>query len=170
MKQRLIALLVAITSVIAVPAFAETYPVFDSFGYGSIGLGPFPAPIPTYGLGFRTQSGHHGGDFSLQGSTIVVATQIKTNLLYHYYPEPSYVSQFYVGGGIGPSWVFADRDRLFLLSPEIVLGQQYRNVANNIRFYQAQISFPTFVLKRDGRRHNEVFKYPLVVFSYGFGF
>lgn len=140
----------------------------QQFGYFSLGVGPLPIPLPVFALGYRTQIGHHGFDGSFQVTTVIEATQLKTNLLYHYYFKPSVVSQFYVGGGVGPSLLIQNyrHDRCkFLISPEFVLGQQYLNKSKDIRFMQAQISFPTVYVPK-----GKVFYGPLVVLSYGFGF
>ena len=40
----------------------EAAPVEASFGYISLGLGPFPIPMPLFGIGGRYQKGHHGFD------------------------------------------------------------------------------------------------------------
>src|SRR5437879_2065836 len=125
MKQKLISLLIAISALITVPAYAgySGCLVQESFGYSSFGLGPLPVPIPTYAIGYRAQSEHHGVDISLQASTVVVLTQLKPSLLYHYYPNPSYCSQFYFGAGFSPSYVFGSGEHLCLLSPEFVFGK-----------------------------------------------
>jgi hypothetical protein len=157
------------------PCTYQPCEVRQQFGYGSLGLGPFPIPIPVFGVGYRTQSGHHGGDFSLQASTIVVTTQVKASLLYHYYFKPDYCSQFYLGGGVGPSIMFGSGDHAVLLSPELVFGKQYRNESDDLRFFQAQVSFPTFALSHDHHHHHRnhhchILKFPLVVLSYGIAF
>ncbi len=146
--------------------------VKQEFGYFGLGLGPFPLPLPAFSGGYRAQSGHHGADISLQVQTIVAVTQLKTSLLYHHYFKPCLSSQFYVGGGVGPSVIFGHRGSFlkngaFLLSPEFVFGKQYRNESNDLRFFQMQLSFPTI----NFRSHNvDVCEFPLVIISYGIGF
>ncbi len=156
----------------------ETMPqeVTQGFGYLSIGLGPFPVPLPAFTGGYRSQAGHHGFDASLQVQTVIAATQLKTNLLYHYYPKPCLRSQSYYGIGVGPSVVFKGHRRStgFLISPEFVFGKQYRNETDDIRFFQAQVSFPTFGHVDGTFHHSRGFRhltwFPLVIISYGWGF
>lgn len=172
----MIALLFAVGSVMAqehvVPCETIPQEVTQDFGYLSVGLGPFPAPIPAFAGGYRVQSGHHGMDTSLQVQTLIEITQLKVNLLYHYYPKPCLASQSYFGVGVGPSVVFSnhwDRAQGFLISPEFVFGKQYRNENDDTRFFQVQASFPTFgnAFHRDFRH---VTWFPLVIISYGIGF
>lgn len=150
--------------------------VNQDFGYISLGLGPFPVPVPTFTGGFRYQAGHHGFDTSLQVATLIELTQLKANLLYHYYPKPCLRSQAYYGVGVGPSVVFGRHDKTgFLISPEFVFGKQYQNESDDIRFFQAQVSFPTFGhAEAFGSRHHHGFRhltwFPLVIISYGWGF
>lgn len=153
--------------------------VQQKFGYFSAGLGPFPIPLPAFSAGFRAQSGHNGIDTSLQAQTIVFATGLKGNVLYLYYPKPNKLSQFYMGGGIGPGYVFIHGSRFhdnpgFLLSSEFVFGKQYRNETDDLRFFQLQVSFPTF----EFYKHSMSWKFhtsgpvffPFTIISYGIGF
>jgi hypothetical protein len=151
--------------------FANEYgcEVRQNYGYGSVGGGPLPLPVPTFTLGYRNQVGHHGLDLSLQAATIGVITQVKTNLLYHHYFDPNPCSQTYMGAGIGPSYLFGEGHAL-LLSPEFVVGNQYQTETGRLRFFQAQVSFPTVALGHGFHHRHEVLKYPLMVISYGFGF
>ncbi len=152
--------------------------VKQGFGYFSAGLGPFPIPLPAFSGGFRAQSGHNGIDASLQVQTIVAMTELKANLLYHYYPKPSLSSQFYVGGGVGSGLLLAnswfDSNNDFLISPELVFGKQYRNESHDLRFFQMQISFPTFKLAKSHKANNfhvrSTLWFPLTIISYGIGF
>ncbi|MBF8262862.1 MAG: hypothetical protein HW387_527 [Parachlamydiales bacterium] len=154
--------------------------VEQSMGYFSIGLGPFPLPLPNFAFGYRNQTGHHGYDVSLQAATVVVATQIKMNALYHHYFKPNLESQFYAGGGLGVSALvgghnvvtMVDGHNVVAISPEIVFGKQYRNKTNDTRFIQAQISFPTVDIGRvhGYYSHDNVLWFPLMVVSYGMGF
>jgi hypothetical protein len=145
----------------------------NSFGYFDIGLGPAPIPLPIFGIGYRSQINHHGVGFSLNTSTIVAVTQVKGNVLYHYYFKPNLKSQFYAGGGLGVGSLFGRKERtVFSLSPEFVFGKEYQTETNDRRFFQLQISWPTFGIDP---RHNREFRhstfyFPLVVFSYGIGF
>ncbi len=141
--------------------------VTSSLGYMDIGLGPVPIPLPNFGLGYRFQSDHNGMDLSLHAMTVVAITQLKATALYQYYFKPNLNSQFYVGGGAGVSDIFNRKKHYFVISPEFVFGKQYRNEANDTRFMQVGISWPTMNLT--GHDHR-LMKYPLVVFSYGIMF
>lgn len=149
--------------------------VEQSFNYGSVGLGPFPLPLPNFALGRRMQKNHHGADLSLQVNTLVWVTQVKANVLYHYYWKPSLASQSYAGLGVGPSAIFGENQAL-LISPEFVLGKQYRNEDGDLRFFQGQLSFPTVAYGNSwgwcpySHKSVHVSKFPLLVLSYGFGF
>jgi hypothetical protein len=140
-------------------------PVYDHSGYFDVGLGPFPIPLPVFGIGQRMQWDHHGMDLHLLVSTIVAITEVKGTAMYLYYFKPSLASQFYVGGGLGAGGLFPNNHShaKFLFSPEVVLGKQYTNEAGDKRFFQTEISWPTL-----GSHHP--FYFPLVVFSYGIMF
>lgn len=139
----------------------------QQFGYVGIGVGPLPVPVPFFSTGYRIQTGHHGADMSLQVATIIALNQFKTNFLYHHYFKPHLSSEFYVGGGIGTSYLWGSSYHRGLLSPELVFGKQYRNESGDLRFFQLQTSFPTFSW---GQHHNRLCYYPLVTISYGIGF
>lgn len=132
--------------------------VKQSYGYFSVGLDSFPLPMPSFVGGYRAQSGYNGLDVSLQLKTVLSVNELKANLFYLHYFKPNRDSQFYVGGGVAPSCVFG-LDYLFglrpLISPELVLGKQYRNKRDKLRFFQIQIGF----LPMSGSH-----------LSYGFGF
>jgi hypothetical protein len=148
----------------------ETPEVRQHFGHFDIGVGPLPIPLPVFTGGYRAQWGHHGMDVSLQASTIVSYTQIKANFLYNHYFKPSLDSEFYVGGGVGPSIVIGRGECEFLISPELVFGKLYRNETKDLRFWQIQVSFPTFDFHQSRHHHSHCTWFPLVVASYGFGF
>lgn len=153
-------------------------PVIEkSYGYLDIGVGPLPLPLPSFGIGYRNQLQHHGYDLSLQLSTIVFLTQVKSNFLYHYYFKPNLDSQFYVGGGVGMSGLFGHHDKIkdctLCFSPELVFGKEYKNESGDRRFAQVQISWPTYSLRHFSERNFSdchVLYMPLVIFSYGIGF
>lgn len=150
----------------------EDAPVKASYGYVSLGLGPFPIPFPLIGVGGRYQNGHHGFDGSVQfisfGRDFTIA---KENLNYLYYVKPNLASQFYFGGGIGITEVWSWRHMQALLSPQVIVGKQYTTKDGGVRYFQAQID-PVFL------NLNKVYKkgrfsvgaYPAVVLSYGICF
>lgn len=144
----------------------ELTPVNQAIPYMSLGLGPFPFPIPVFGVGYRKQINHHGFDLSLQGATIVKVSALKLITSYDYYFKPNYSSQFYIGSGVGTGVLFG-HDTGFLLSPEFTFGQQYQNKSQDIRFFQAQISFPTIGLSK---HDHDVMFFPMVILTYGIGF
>jgi hypothetical protein len=154
-------------------AVSEEQNVNQQFGYVSLGVGPLPVPLPAFSVGYRSQKNHHGMDVGLQTTTMLDVTQMKANLLYEYYFKPSKVSQFYMGGGIGPSVVFGSGDTAAMISPEFVFGKQYRNESRDLRFFQAQISFPTLLMIKQPswlRSNPDVLTFPLVLLTYGLGF
>jgi hypothetical protein len=158
--------LAASTTIVSLQAAEEApKPIYDHSGYIDIGLGPFPIPIPVFGLGQRIQWNHHGMDLHMLVSTIVAVTEVKGTAMYLHYFKPSLASQFYAGGGLGAGGLFNNHHSRakFLLSPEIVLGKQYINEAGDKRFFQTEISWPTL-------GNHKPFYFPLVVFSYGFMF
>lgn len=139
----------------------------NDMGYASMGLGPFPLPIPYLGIGYRLQRNHHGADVSLKSATVIHVTQLKGSALYHYYFSPNLSSQMYAGLGVGVSGVFSKRkDYRTYISPEFVVGKQYLNEVGGKRFFQAEVSWPTF----DIRKPKDNTLVPLVVLSYGIGF
>ena len=140
------------------------FPAFSST-YGEVGLGPFPIPLPVFGVGYRTQAGHHGWDLSLKGATIVHATTIKGSLVRNYYFRPNLRSQFYAGGGIGLGVHFGCHP-LPLVTPEFVFGKQYLTDTGGLRFLQMQASFPMIALDAKEKKSTVIY-FPLVVLSYG---
>ena len=176
MKTKLLSFWALIGCVSAQEAVAVKEPVRQQFGYVELGVGPLPIPLPVFGIGYRSQWNHHGVDVSGQVATVVSATAVQANVLYHYYFKPSLASQFYVGAGVAPSVGFGGRHYGFGISPEFVFGKQYRNESNDLRFFQAQINFPTFVTEARHRysyweaNRAHLIKYPIVTLSYGIGF
>jgi hypothetical protein len=139
--------------------------IHDRSGYVDLGLGPLPALLPVFGVGYREQWGHHGLDNHLQVATVVQATALKGSSHYLYYFKPNLASQFYVGGGASVGGVFIKHGRdKFIVSPDLVVGKQYKNEAGDKRFFQAQTSWPTFT------QTGKVTYFPIVVLSYGFMF
>jgi hypothetical protein len=156
-------------------------PVVQANPYFAIGAGPLPIPLPNFAFGYRTQNGHFGMDYSIQVATIIEATQLQGNVLFNYYPKPSLTSQAYLGFGVTPGVFFqSGRWATPNIAPAFVIGKQYRNESNDLRFFQAQINFPTVAWKTNGWRscwgwdysHHkvEVLKMPLLTISYGWGF
>ncbi len=138
--------------------------IHDRSGYVDLGLGPFPLPLPVFGVGYREQWNHHGLDTHLQLATVVHATVLKGSMHYLYYLKPNLASQTYVGGGASVGGLFVKHHDKALFSPEFVVGKQYINEAGDKRFFQAQTSWPTFASNK-----NPVY-FPMVVLSYGFMF
>ncbi len=147
----------------------STKQVDSELGYFSVGLGPFPFPLPAFGLGFRKQVNNFGLDVSAQVSTLVFVTQVKTSLLYQYFPKPNLDSEFYIGVGPALSGLFGAYGckSEFLISPELALGRQYKTKTDNTRFIEMRVNFPSYV---PASRHNKVMWMPLVMFNYGMGF
>ena len=150
----------------------EIAPVEASYGYVSLGLGPFPIPAPLLGIGGRYQKGHNGVDGSLQFFTVGSGfTIVKENIDYLYYFKPNLASQFYVGGGIGLTETISHRKFNAFVSPQFVLGKQYTNDAGDVRYFQAQID-PVFVRLDhfNSKHHRHVTTFPAIVLSYGICF
>lgn len=143
--------------------------VDSTLGYFSVGLGPFPFPLPAFGLGFRKQIDNFGLDVSAQVSTLVFVTQVKTSLLYQYYPKPNLDSEFYMGIGPALSGLFGAYgcDSAFLISPELALGRQYKTKTDDTRFIEMRVNWPSF---DPASRHHKVMWMPLVMFNYGMAF
>ena len=137
--------------------------------YLSLGLGPFPIPMPLFGIGTRFQQGHHGADLSLQGITCGRRFSVlKENIDYLYYFKPKLASQFYLGCGVSFTEIFSHRHHETLLSPQLLIGKQYTNKDGDVRFFQAQIE-PVFLdLNRINKKQHWTF--PAVVISYGICF
>src|SRR6516162_5913296 len=101
--KKLIALGLFITSLAFAdaPDQPEIETVKSSHAYVSLGLGPFPIPMPIFGIGGRFQNGHHGADISLQGISFGSGfTVLKENVDYLHYFKPKLASQFYMGCGL----------------------------------------------------------------------
>ncbi len=148
-------------------ACAEEEPVKSSSAYVSLGLGPFPVPMPLFGIGGRFQEGHHGADISLQGVSFGRGFSIlKENVDYLYYFKPNLESQFYAGFGASATEIFSNRKCESYLSPQFLIGKQYTNKVGDVRFFQAQIE-PVFL---DLNRNLKPGFFPVVVLSYGICF
>jgi hypothetical protein len=149
---------------------SNSEPVKNSCGYVSLGLGPFPIPMPIFGIGGRFQSGHHGADISLQGISFGSGfTVLKENIDYLYYFKPKLSSQFYIGGGISATEVISHKNCQSYLSPQILIGKQYTNKDGDVRFFQAQIE-PVFLDLNKLHRKQSWGTFPAVVLSYGICF
>lgn len=142
--------------------------VHSSLRHVDIGI-LLPIPIPSIGLGYRFQEDHHGGAVSVHGGSIGDFSQVKGAILYHYYPHPSNESQLYLGCGVGGSWtsynIFLNRGRSFCLSPEFALGKQFKTDAGKTRFWQLQVSVPTYFFREKGW-----LGCPIIALYYGFCF
>lgn len=135
--------------------------------YADIGVW-LPVPVPSVGLGCRFQDGENGGDFSLHGGTIGTYSLAKGAILYLYYPCPSFYSQYYVGAGVGGGWLsypILANDESFFVSPEFVFGKQFHIDNGKARFWQLQVSIPTYLFDK-----SHWSKVPIVSFTYGFCF
>lgn len=153
--------------------------IHSSFVYMDVGVTLPVVPVPSIGLGYRFQEGHTGGDFSLHSASVGALSQVKGAVLYHYYFNPNNDSQFYLGSGLGISWVSyhifgANTD--FCLSPELACGKQFKTDSGTTRFWQFQISVPTYSLQHSdfftgGKLcQGRWFLLPIVAFYYGFCF
>ena len=150
----------------------ESEPVKASFGYVNLGLGPFPIPMPLFGVGGRYQNGHNGFDGSLQfiswGSSF---TLLKENFDYLYYPKPNLASQFYLGAGAAVTEIISDGRVKVALSPQFILGRQYTNKAGDVRYFQAQIDPVFFDMNAAVKKHKARWgTFPVVVLQYGICF
>lgn len=154
----------------------DTKTVENASGYVSLGVGPFPIPLPVFGLGGRIQKGHHGFDGSAQVVRIPSVTILKENLSYLYYFNPNLASQLYMGVGVSVAEVFAGKTGV-ALAPQFTVGKEYTNETGGRRFLQIGIDFPYFDLTHYTnyeRRHmssdSRIGKTPVVVLSYGICF
>ena len=178
MKKLLAIIVLSVTAMGGLSAQEETpEKVKDYFGYVDLGVGPAPIPLPIFGLGHRAQNGTFGFDMNLRVSTVVALTQVKANMLFLHYFNPDAAKQFYFGAGPGVSGLFTDYKHLdeaaLTVSPEFVFGKEYRADTKSKRFFEARISWPTYVSgKVDGHAidSDHLFKYPLVTLHYGWGF
>jgi len=162
------------TSLIFADAIPETYnetpAVTSNKAYVSLGLGPFPIPMPLFGIGGRFQNGHHGADISIQGVSFGRGFSVlKENVDYLYYFKPKLASQFYMGAGLSFTEVFSRKRCQSYLSPQFVIGKQYTNDDNDVRFFQAQIE-PVFLDLNKVHKKQSWGTFPAVVISYGICF
>jgi len=154
------------------PAATVQEDVISSKGYVSLGLGPFPLPLPLFGIGGRYQNNHHGFDGSVQfisfGKDFTLARE---NFDYLYFFKPDLKSQFYVGGGAAVTEFFSDGRMRAFLSPQAVLGRQYTTKTGDIRYFQVQID-PVFLDLNKVHKKNKfrTGTFPVVVLSYGICF
>lgn len=147
-------------------------PIKSRFTYvsGGIGLDDDYFPWGALAAGHRLQWECHGFEASLQGNTFILwFSQVRLNLLYHYYFKPYLASQFYVGAGLGPGIGIESSshwnhhgDLFFSFSPVVDAGYEYRTRSGGIRFIDLQISSPLARLNGHGYS-------PLFLVSYGFG-
>ena len=152
---------------------AEEQPlVSNQYGYLDLGLGPAPLPIPQFGCGYRFQKGSNGFDANLMVTTVVEATALKLGLHYLHYMHPDITKQFYVG--VGPAIIegFSRRNHSGLfVAPEFIFGKQYTSDTGSQRHFQANLIWPAISVDHWNYRHrHDTLWYPLLSFSYGWGF
>ena len=169
-----IALAIGLFLTLSGSAFAaEEQPlVKNEYGYLDLGLGPAPFPIPQFGGGYRFQNGSNGFDANLMVSTIVEATGVKLGLHYLHYMHPDISKQFYVGAGPAVIEMFSRRNHSGLaLAPEFIFGKQYTSDTGSQRHFQANLIWPAICFDHSNyRNHHNALWYPLLSFSYGWGF
>ncbi|MEI6242775.1 MAG: hypothetical protein WCP39_05150 [Chlamydiota bacterium] len=154
----------------------------ESLFYGDLGVGPLPLLVPSFGIGYRHQKNHWGGDVALDVSTIYYATTLKITPAFLYYPTVNLASEFYAGFGLDLgaffgkdyyNW-FSNHHVLGYTSPTLILGKKYRNKAGKNRFFEARIGFPTigFELFKGNKfnQDDQVLYYPIVYLKYGIEF
>ena len=169
--KKAIALVIGMFLTLTEPLLAteEQTPVTNQYGYLNLGLGPAPLPIPQFGGGYRFQNGSHGFDANVQLSTVVQWTGVKVGLDYLYYLKPDLQKQFYVGVGPAVLGLFEKRDDARVaLAPELIFGKQYTSDTGSQRHFQANMMWPTMELQ--SKHSSRVLWYPVVSFSYGWGF
>jgi hypothetical protein len=153
----------------------EKKDIVEHTTYVDLGLGPVPILFPNIGIGHRMQYNKNGFDLALKVLPLYWINQVKGTLTYNYYPNPNPESQLFFGAGIGVGGLI-EKDSIshfarkfkdsILISPEFVIGKQYKNEAGGKRFIQADLSFPVYAIGS----HNYGCYYPLIVLRYGIGF
>ncbi len=158
---------------LSAPLIATEEPpiVTNRYGYVNLGVGPAPLPIPQFGGGYRFQNGSNGFDANMQISTVVELTAVKASVNYLRYLSPDIKKQFYVGAGPALIEFFGRRDRILTAAPEIIFGKQYISDTGSQRHFQANIIWPIVDLNKNSHGwHKDIFMYPALSFSYGWGF
>lgn len=144
------------------------------YGYVDLGFGPAPLPIPQFGGGYRAQYGSNGFDINGQLSTVYWLTTIKLGVDYLHYINPDINKEFYIGAGPAIVGVFQNdhnRGGSMALAPELIFGKQYLSDTGSPRHFQANLMWPTFFMHQTHHSTKEdMIWYPMVSFSYGWGF
>lgn len=153
-------LLLALT-LFTLPSFANDASVDQATPYLSVGAGPLPVPLPSFGIGYRTQHNYLGLDLSAKVQPLLIFTIISERAVATYYPNPSADAQIYLGAGVGLHatfdhiWSGTKFDGL-AFSPEFTVGRQYKSKDGHNRTVSADVS----VIERQ----------PIFTLNYGYGF
>jgi hypothetical protein len=157
-------------------AAEEQPPVTNQYGYLSLGLGPAPVPLPQFGCGYRFQKGSNGFDANLLVTTVIQVTALKLGVDYLYYINPNIQKQFY--WGIGPALIeifhqHYSWNHACAIAPEFIFGKQYITDTGSPRHFQANVMWPVCKIsdsRYDWPKRNHTLWYPVVSFSYAWGF
>ena len=146
----------------ALPSFANDASVNQAAPYLSIGAGPLPLPLPSFGIGYRTQHNYLGLDLSAKVQPLIIFTIISERAVATYYPNPNADAQIYLGAGVGLhatfNHIWSDKTRFDGLdfSPEFTVGRQYKSKDGHNRTISADLS----IVDRE----------PIFTLNYGYGF
>lgn len=158
--------------ILAIPLFGD--PIEETYFYADVGAGPL-LPLPTVGVGYRSQKEHNGADFAVRASTIGLIDQVKASVLYLYYPRPDIEEQYYIGLGAAGFFFypagggsFFNGQSTYGCSGEFIFGKQFTKYPDFRRFWQIQAGFPSYFWKEVASRH--LIWVPTPIFSYGFIF
>lgn len=134
--------------------------VKNSFPYWGVGVG-----IPTLAsvkFGNRMQTNHHGFDYGIGLTPLIIVTEGHIFGSYIFYPKPNLDSQMYVGVGLRMGGFFNSRHKFGYIAPGVMIGKEFVTYSGR-RFLQ--VAFGPVSLTTEGCKSMSSVS---VAFGYGF--
>lgn len=146
---------------------AETT-IHSSYTYASIGIGPLPIPLFTFGLGHRSIiGGNKAIDFGLNLATLIQINSIRGYFNVLKYVKQTPTSQGYIGLGASLGGIFglARFSDYAYVAPNIIFGKEFLNSDGGKRFFQVEVMYPLISI-----RNLRAVNFPLFTLKYGIAF
>ncbi len=159
-------ILITLALLISTKAYPSSCELCETYPYFSLGLGPAPIPVPNFSLGYRKQHIHNGYDIGVNLATAGIFTQARAYANWIHYFNPWIYNEAYFGLGASAGAWFVHSGKAFIAYPNILLGKSYYNRCGSKRFLQAEMNWPVYY----SHRHELNWRFPLLTFSYGWGF
>ena len=136
--------------------------VTNTYNYAGFGAG-----LPTFlslKIGHREQVGHHGFEYGVGMTPLIVVTEFHGFASYLYYTKPNLDSQTYLGVGLKAGGFMKKHHGKFgYVAPGFLIGKEFVTNTGSRRFMQVAVGV--------GAQTKKGFKnFSSISFSYGFAF